>query len=77
MELFHIIDGGTAILFSRGVYRQAKVFRRGEHIFAQHGGGFIRLLQKGGTSVPSVAWKDLEGDGIGFTGVSTSPFWVG
>lgn len=77
MELFQIIDGAHAILFSRGVYKQSKVFRRGTAVFAQSGSGFVRLLQGGSTTAPAIAWKDVEGDGISRTEASKAPVWVG
>lgn len=75
MELFHIIEDGQAIMFSRGVYRQAKVFRRGTMVFAQHGGGFIRLMQGGATSVPTVAWKGVDALGVTADISGRAPVW--
>lgn len=59
--LFHVIDNACAILAgSNGVYRQAKVYRRGDALFAGHGSGFIRLY-KNGTSVPTIRCEELIG----------------
>lgn len=63
MELFHVIDDGVVILRARGVYKQVKLYRRGEQLYALFGGGFIRLLQGRGTTVPNVSWIDMEGPG--------------
>lgn len=60
MERFHIIDDAAVILRSKGVFRQAKVFRRGSELFAGHAGGFISLRAGGGTSLPTVSWVDIE-----------------
>lgn len=60
MALFHQIDDAFVILYSRGVYRQAKVFQRGGDIYAGYGSGFVRL-STGGTSVPNISWMDLQG----------------
>jgi hypothetical protein len=61
MDLFHVIDDAAVILRGRnGVYRQAKVYRRGEQLFANHAGGFIRLSSNSGTSCPNVSWLDLD-----------------
>lgn len=60
MNRFHIIDDAAVILRSRGVYRQAKVFVRGDGLFAGHGGGFVRLYTNGGTSVPTLSWEDID-----------------
>lgn len=60
MERFHVIDDAAVILRSKGVYRQAKVFRRGQELFAGYGSGFIRLLARNGTSLPNVTWLDTD-----------------
>lgn len=67
MERFHIIDDAAAILVSKGVYRQAKVYRRGKDLFASHGSGFIRLFREG-TSLPNVRLDaiDVPGERINF-----------
>lgn len=61
MKLFHVIDDAQVILRSRGVYKQAKLYRRGDEIFAGANGGFIRMMGSHGTSVPSVSWLDIYG----------------
>ncbi len=60
MDLFHIIDDAHAIVRSRGVYRQVKVYQRGGKIYAGHGAGFIRLHAHNGTSAPNVSWIGLD-----------------
>ena len=42
-DLFHIVDEAQVILKSGGVFYQRKVYRRGRRLYAEHGGGFIRL----------------------------------
>lgn len=65
MELFHLIDDGAAILRIRGrVYRQAKIYRRGEQIFAACAGGFVRLLRGSGTTHPDVTVIEVGGPGV-------------
>ena len=64
MHRFTIIDDGAAILFSRGVYRQAKIFHRGGEVYAAYGGGFIKLVGGGGTTAPTVSWHGVEGTGL-------------
>lgn len=59
-NLFHEIPDAQVILRSKGVYRQAKLFRRGEDVFAAWGSGFIRLLSAGGTTVPTVHYLGLD-----------------
>lgn len=66
LELFHIIDEGQAIICARGVYRQVKVYRRGEDVYAGHGSGFIKLYGGGGTSAPKVSWLGLEAKDVTF-----------
>ena len=60
-KLFHEIDDAYVILYSGGVYRQAKMYRRyngAEHqLFAKWGSGYIRLCAQGGTTVPKVTWS--------------------
>lgn len=59
-NLFHEVPDAQVVLRSKGVYRQAKVFRRGADIYAAWGSGFIRLLSGSGTTVPTVVWDTLE-----------------
>ena len=69
MERFHIINDGVVILrVNGGTFRQSKIFRRGEHVYAEAGSNsFIRLLRSGGTTNPKVAWLELEGPGVSVT----------
>lgn len=60
MDTFAIIEDGIVILRSRGVYYQRKVYKRGDRIYAQHGGGFIRLGANGYTSTPNVTYESLD-----------------
>ena len=60
MNRFHIIDDGAVITFCKGVYRQAKFYRRDDKLFAMHGGGFVALYRGNGTSLPNVSWKDID-----------------
>ena len=68
--LFHQLEDGLTILASRGVFRQAKLFRRAlvipsknlieDRVYAQWGNGFIRLYANSGTSIPHVTWLTME-----------------
>lgn len=60
MALFHVIDDAFAILRSRGVYKQAKLYERKGRIYAQHGSGFIALTRSG-TTAPNVSVDEIEG----------------
>lgn len=57
--LFHIVEDCFVILRQNGLYRQAKVYRRGNFAYAGIGGGFVRLMHNGGTSRPNIGWEDL------------------
>lgn len=69
MQRFTIIEDEAALLHGGGVYRQAKLYRRGDELFAGHGSGFIGLRPDGATSVPHVRWQEISipyrKDGIG------------
>lgn len=73
MERFHIIDDAAAVLRSKGVYRQAKVYRRGNDVYAGWGNGFIRLLRGSATTHPNVSWDGIEADGVIWSGPSDQP----
>jgi hypothetical protein len=66
VERFHIIEDAAAILLSRGVYRQAKVFRRGDRLYASHGSGFIGLYRTG-TSIPTISCEGFDTPGLATT----------
>lgn len=75
MELFKLIEDGYVVLRSRGVYRQAKLYRRGEDIYAAHSGGYVKLHGYAGTSAPNIGWADLHGKHV--TTVNSAPVWKG
>lgn len=59
------VADGQVITISRGVYRQVPLFRRKSkdgryQPFAKHGGGFVRLLCKGGATVPAMTWLEID-----------------
>lgn len=60
MDRFHVIDDAAVILRSRGVYRQAKLYRRGADVYAGFGNGFVRLHTGGGTSAPNLSWDAID-----------------
>ncbi len=61
MALFHVVDDAFAILRSKGVYRQAKVYSREGRLYAAHGAGYIGLTTHG-TTVPSTSLVELVTD---------------
>lgn len=60
MDRFHKVDDAAAITLLNGIYRQSDVYRRGSDLYVKHGGGFVRLCSKGGTSLPRMSWKALD-----------------
>ena len=57
--LFAEIEGAVAIVASKGVYRQVKVYERKRRVYVQYGGGFIWVWRKG-TSIPKVRVDDIQ-----------------
>lgn len=78
MELFHVIDDGVAIIRSGQIWKQTKLYKRGQMLFVPHGGGYIRICDKfgdtWGTSVPSVKVIELEGSGVVMDGNNAPRF---
>lgn len=67
MELFHEIPDAQCIVRCKGgVYKQAKLYRRGEHTYVGIRGGFVRICawMKFGdtwpTSAPDITVVDME-----------------
>ncbi len=60
-DLFHIIQDAHVVLrMKNGVYRQAKVYRRGNRFYAGYGAGFIRLGSGDATSCPNISYESLD-----------------
>lgn len=57
---FEKIENITVVLVKRGVYRQVQVYSRGGDVYAQYGGGYIRLYRGDRTSLPDVRWEDCD-----------------
>lgn len=66
-RMFHEIEDAHVILASRGVYKQAKLYRRydgtEQGIYAAAAGGYIRLCGNGGTTHPKWSWLDMHAPG--------------
>lgn len=60
MNLFHVLDNEHVVLQSKGIYRQAKLYRRGDDLFAGHGNGYVRLTGQNGTSHPDINVVELS-----------------
>lgn len=76
MERFHVIEDGACITFSKGIYRQVKVYRRGHDVFAGWANGFVKLGPSSGTSNPNVGWRDVEAEGVTCDRVGSQPRWT-
>jgi hypothetical protein len=61
MDYFTEIPDATAITCSNGVYRQVKMYARGDRVYARHGAGFVRMHQGQTTSAPGVRWIEFDG----------------
>lgn len=57
---FHIIEGASVVLRSKGLFRQAKVFHLQGELFAEFNRAFIKLSGKQDTSAPSVTYQNLD-----------------
>ena len=66
MDLFHLIEDAEAIIYQGGVYKQVKLYHRGERVFIGIGGGFARITAKfgdsWGTSHPKAKVVDISQD---------------
>jgi hypothetical protein len=60
MDRFHEIQDAAAIVTSKGVYRQVKIYRRGTALYVGYGAGFVRLLENHGTGVPTLRWDEID-----------------
>lgn len=58
--MFTVIEDAWAIVVSKGVYRQVKVYERGGRIYVGHGSGFIAAYSQGRTGLPNVRWDDVH-----------------
>ena len=82
MDLFHRIDDAEAVVrLKGGVFKQAEVYRRRDHVYIKHGAGFVRVVgQFGdgtwGTSAPGVTVLDISQDVPGLFVLKT-PRWTG
>jgi hypothetical protein len=60
MDLFTEIADAQVILRSSGVYKQAKLFARGDDLYAGAAGGYVMLRASGITSKPTIAWLGIN-----------------
>ena len=64
MERFHIIPDADVIIVTRSVFKQAKVYRRGDALYVGTSGGFVRLYAGGSTGIPALRWDDIDIPGL-------------
>lgn len=61
-ELFHVLqDVQCVIQTKKGVFKQCKVYYRGQHLYAGTAGGFIRLYSGNRTSNPDLRLEGVTG----------------
>lgn len=63
MGLFQHVEGETAIIVERGVYRQVDVYIRDGILYAKSGSGFIKLNADGSTTKSHARLETLTWDG--------------
>ena len=57
---FKKLDGDTAIIQSRGVFKQADLYEWNGKLFVAASGGFIRLKENGSTSKDGIGFVELQ-----------------
>lgn len=77
MERFHIIEDSAVIVRVGNIYKQVRAFRRGQNVYANLRGGYVRLLRGSGTTVPGISWDGIEAEGVQWSGPSDQPKYVG
>ena len=77
-NLFHELPEAQVVLRTKGVYRQAKLYRRGNDIYAAYGSGFVRLLAGSGTTSPHTIWQPGLNDNpeVDLGDGRTTPRWT-
>jgi len=66
MKQFHKIEEATAIIRSRGKFKQVDVYRRGVRLFVEYSGGYAMLMANGGTSIPNLSCIEFSIQNIGY-----------
>lgn len=66
MGLFKQIEGESAVLYERGVFKQTDLFSRDGFLYAKAAGGFVRLYADGSTSRAHVKIDTLAFGGVLF-----------
>ena len=58
--MFTVIPDAAAVMVSKGIYKQAKIYDYRGKLYASHGSGFILLKTAGTTSLPNIRWEEIE-----------------
>lgn len=64
MELFHVIEDATVIVRRKAVFKQCKVYRRGNYLYVGASGGFIRLHANHASGDANLSWDDIDLPGL-------------
>lgn len=59
--LFTQLDTQVILRTKQGIFRQAKMYRRDNHIYAGVAGGYVMLYENHVTSCPYITWVEMEG----------------
>jgi hypothetical protein len=70
--MFHVIEDAAVITCSKGVFKQQKLYYRGDRLYAGNGSSFVMLMGSFGTSTPNVSWREI----IGYTHDINNPKYV-
>ncbi len=60
---FKKLEGETAVVATRGVFKQVDLYEWNGKLFAQHSGGYVRLKENGSTSKDGVQLIELQFEG--------------
>lgn len=78
MQTFEVMDDELAITRCKGVFKQVKVYRRGDRLFIAHGSGFVGLKKANdkfyrfATTLPDVMVIEcsVSSEKVGWGGIS-------
>ena len=77
MDRFHVIDDSAVIVRVGNIYKQVRAYRRGQNVYANVRGGYVRLLRGSGTSVPGISWDGIDAEGVQWDGPRSQPVYTG
>lgn len=59
MNFFEPVEDSFVLLLRNGVYTEAKLYTRGNLLYAKQGTGYVRLHPSGTSSVNRLYWKEI------------------